>query len=282
MKPVEEGREGFLVAAVVRVLGAAAGLVVVVEALVVVVFSAVGLVVLDAPAVVVVLVLDLAEVLETGVFGSAGDLLDFDSVEVLLVEIGAGLEDLVAAALSLVLAEGAVFSLPVVTPFRSSPTPEAPFRPLPPETAAALLVSAGRSFALRSSAEVGLSGFPAGFVTSGKGSFGSMVGVPCLLAALDWISRANSGIVSETSMLFLRALNSAWIDFFRSMTTSGSVASFSTKLPRRCDMVESSGGTLVVSFLKPHCMPDCPFRSTATKLVRTFDSGRGDALLLPA
>lgn len=109
-----------------------------------------------------------------------------------------------------------------------------------------------------------------------------MVGVPCLLAAAEGISRANSGIVSETSVLFFRALNSAWMDFFRSITTSGSVASFSAKLPRRFDMVESSGGTVVVSFLKPHCMPVCPFRSTATKLVRTFERGRGDALLFPA
>lgn len=277
-KPVEDGMEGFFVAVLTRAVGAA-GLVVVVEALVV--FSAADLEALDA-AVVVVLVLDLAEVLETGVFGSAGDLLDFDRVEVLVVEIGAGLEDLPVAALSLALAEEAVLSLPVVTPLRSSPIPEAPFRALPPETASSLFVSAGRSFALRSSTVDGLSGFPVGVSAAGGiGSFGSIVGVPCLLAALEGISRANSGIVSETSMLFFRALNSAWMDFFLSMTTSGSVVSFSAKLPRRCDMVESSGGT-VVSFLKPHCMPDCPFRSTATKLVRTFDSGRGDALLFPA
>lgn len=279
MKPVEDGMGGFFVAGFARVVGAA-GFVVVVEGLVV--FSTAGLEALDAAVVVVVLVLDLAEVPETGVFGSAGDLLDFDKVEVLVVEIGAGLEDLLTAALSLGLAEDAVFSFPVVTPLRSSPTPEAPFRALPPDTAAALFVSAGGRFALRSSTVDGLSGFPVGSVTAGMGSLGSMVGVPCLLAAAEeGIEMANSGIVSEMSMLFFRALNSAWMDFFRSMTTSGSVVSFSAKLPRRCDMVESSGGT-VVSFLKPHCMPVCPFRSTATKLVRTFESGRGDALLFPA
>lgn len=74
MKPVEDGREGFFVAGFVRVLGAA-GFVVVVEGLVV--FSTAGLEALVA-AVVVVLVLDLAEVSETGVFGSAGDLVVFD------------------------------------------------------------------------------------------------------------------------------------------------------------------------------------------------------------
>lgn len=266
---VVDGGGAFLVAAVVvvRVVGAVVGLVGLV----------VGLEVLGA-VVVVVLVLDLVEVLEIGVFGRAGDLVDFDRVEVLLVEIGAGLEDLLAPALSLALAEEAVLSLPVVIPLRSSPIPEAPFRALPPETAAALLMSAGRSFAFRSSTVDVLSGFPVGVCAAGMGSFGSMVGVPCLL---EGISRANSGMVSEMSMLFLRALNSSWMDFLRSMTTSGSVVSFSAKLPRRCDMVESSGGT-VVSFLRPHCMPVCPFRSTATKLVRTFESGRGDALLFPA
>ena len=157
--------------------------VVVVEGLVV--FSTAGLEALDAAVVVVVLVLDLAEVPETGVFGSAGDLLDFDKVEVLVVEIGAGLEDLLTAALSLGLAEDAVFSFPVVTPLRSSPTPEAPFRALPPDTAAALFVSAGGRFALRSSTVDGLSGFPVGSVTAGMGSLGSMVGVPCLLAAAE-------------------------------------------------------------------------------------------------
>lgn len=198
-----------------------------------------------------------------------------------MVEIGAGLEDLLAAALSLGLDEGPVLSLPVVTPLRSSPSPEAPFRALPPDTAAALFTSAGRSFALRSSTVDGLSGFPVGVFAAGMGSLDSMAGVPCLLAAAEGISRANSGIVSDMSTLFFRALNSSWMDFFRSMTTSGSVDSFSAKLPRRCDMVESSGGT-VVSFLRPHCMPVCPLRSTATKLVRTFDNGRGDALLFPA
>lgn len=71
------------------------------------------------------------------------------------------------------------------------------------------------------------------------------------------------------------------MDFFLSSMTFTSVSSFSEKLPRRFAMVDSSGGA-ADSFRRPHCIPECPFRSTATKLVRTLDSGRGDALLLPA
>jgi hypothetical protein len=283
IKPVEDGTgAGFLAGGLVLEEVAADcpfDFVVVVNGLVVI--SVVGLVAFDA-VVVAALELDLTGLPGvTGVFGSAGDLVVFDAkVDVLLVGIGAGFEDLPGVALSLGLAEDAVFSFPVVTLLRSSPVPELPFRSLPPETAAELVVSAGRSF-VRSSADEDLSGFPVGFFAACLATFGSAFGVGCLLPALDGISRANSGIVSSMSTLFFLAWNSSAMDCFLSVTTFGSVASFSEKFARRFAMLGSSGGT-VVSFLRPHCMPDCPFRSTATKLVRTLDSGRGDALLLPA
>jgi len=191
-----------------------------------VVFSAAGFVV---AAFVAADVLDEFDLTEwpgvTGVFGSAGDFVGFEDDAVvaddLLVEIGAGFAlDLFDVTLPLEFEGSAVLSFPVFTPFKPSPTLELPLSASPPETAAELVISAGKSFVFGSSTVVGLSGLavelpPAGFASA------ELVCCPsCLLVSMSGVSMANSGTISETARLSLLAWNSSAIECFLSWISS--------------------------------------------------------------
>jgi hypothetical protein len=90
-------------------------------------------------------------------------------------------------------------------------------------------------------------------------------------------STATSGIVSEIALLCFLAWYSSAIDFFFSTMALASASSFMLKLPRRFAISLS----VLVSLFNPNCIPSCPPRSTATKLVRTLERGRGEVPLLP-
>jgi hypothetical protein len=97
----------------------------------------------------------------------------------------------------------------------------------------------------------------------------------CLSTSIDGVSITVSGIVSSTNELRFLAPNSEAIDCFLSRVSLGLSASSILKLVLRFDML----GSPLVSLFNPN--PTCPGLSTATKLVRTVDSGRGDVPLLP-
>lgn len=170
--------------------------------------------------------LDLTEWLGvTGVFGSAGDFVGFEDDAVvaddLFVEIGAGFAfDLFDVTLPFEFEDGAVFSFPVFTPFKPSPTFELPFSASPPETAAELVISAGKSLVFGSSTVVGLSGLAVELPPTGFASAEVVCCPSCLLVSMSGVSMANSGTISETAMLSLLAWNSSAIDCFLSWISS--------------------------------------------------------------
>lgn len=173
-------------------------------------FSVAGLAVFTAA---VAEVLEEADLTEwpgvTGVFGRAGDLLDFEDdladVDDLLVAIGAGFEIVLpVVTLLLALAGDTVLSFAVEMPLRSSPIPELPVKALPPETASELVGLPGNSLVFGSSSDVILSGFPVE-VVGGLGSTASPFCPSILLFSVMGVSTANSGIVSEMSTSSFRA-----------------------------------------------------------------------------
>jgi hypothetical protein len=97
----------------------------------------------------------------------------------------------------------------------------------------------------------------------------------CLSTSIDGVSIAVSGIVSSTIELRFLASSSVAIDCFRSFVSFGLSCSSILKLVLRFDKL----GSPLVSLFNPN--PICPLLSTVTKLVRTFDNGRGDVPLLP-
>lgn len=102
------------------------------------------------------------------------------------------------------------------------------------------------------------------------GSFRSLL--PLTTLVFD-SSIALSGIVSSTIALFFLASISAAIDCFPSWAAAGLSSSSILKLGRLfCRL-----GSPLRSLFNPNCPP---FLSTVTKLVRTFDSGRGELLAL--
>lgn len=123
----------------------------------------------DAAGFEVGALLDLAGVVGVlagvvGVLGCEGDLFDLEAdlaaAEEGAVEIGPGLAVRPAgAAIVVTLVGEAGLSFPLELPFKFSPNPPPFFNAAPPLTAALLVVSPGRSFVLRSSTEVFLSGF---------------------------------------------------------------------------------------------------------------------------
>jgi hypothetical protein len=145
-----------------------------------------------------------------GVFGAAGDLVDFgdgfDAEAVLVVEIGAGravclLED----GLSIIFSE--VAGLPLfVCPFEAALLAAAFLRP----------------------------------IFSAKGFVAPLFPPPsCLSASTGGVSTATSGIVSSTRALFFRASNSVAIDCFRSAVVCGCSSSSILKLALRFVMLGS-------------------------------------------
>lgn len=155
-------------------------------------------------------------------------------------------------------------------------------------------VDIGAGFAVLSAAgfstAFATAGFEVPFVCAGGGAFfssfcatgftSSFFRCPlprpnCLSTSIEGVSIALSGIVSSTNELRFLASNSEAIDCFLSVVSFGLSCSSILKLVLRFDKL---GSPLVSLF---NSKPICPLRPTVTKLVRTFDSGRGDVPLLP-
>jgi hypothetical protein len=169
-----------VLATVEEVVGRAAGLVVVELAVDLVAIISAGFawafVLDDAAGLEVGALLDLPGVVGVfagvvGVLGFEGDFVDLETglavAEGGAVEMGPGLTVRLAGAVFAVpLAGEAGLSFPLVFPFKFSINPPF-FNAAPPLTAAVLVVSPGRSFVLRSSTDVFLSGFAPGIYSVG-------------------------------------------------------------------------------------------------------------------
>ena len=170
------------------------------------------------------------------------------AVEVFAVEIGAGRAVvLLAVACSSFFAAATDLVLPLVCPF------DAPLHVFAPLLAVAT-----------------------GFLSSGfpklRASF--PLSPSWLSTSIGGVSTALSGIVSSITALFCLALISAASESFLSAVASGCSSSSILKLSLRFAIL----GSPLVSLLS--LRPICPLFSTATKLVRTLERGRGDAPVL--
>ena len=131
-------------------------------------------------------------------------------------------------------------------------------------------------------------GFSTGFVTGGFGlpfvyapstfSSGLLAAgfaipfVPSIFFCVDWVlSTGDSTIVSSANELRFLPPASGLIPCLLSGRSFG-VSSSKLKLLLRFDVLDSR--------LRSLWKPICPFLSTVTKLVRTFDSGRGEVPVL--
>lgn len=131
------------------------------------------------------------------------------------------------------------------------------------------------------------------FAMGGLGRAGRAAAAPNCFSgpgSRDGVSIAASGMVSVTCWLSRLASNSSAIDSLRSRTAMGLRSSLILKLERRFEKdipellvsgVEGAGGLLLVLLVASAELSsasfrsaDCALRSTATKLVRTFDRGR--------
>lgn len=83
---------------------------------------------------------------------------------------------------------------------------------------------------------------------------------------------ADSGIVSSITELFFLASISGTMEFFFS-----SAAPSSSRLKLVLRFAKLASPVLLSLF---NCRPICPLFSTVTKLVRIFESGRGEVPLL--
>lgn len=88
---------------------------------------------------------------------------------------------------------------------------------------------------------------------------------------------ADSGTVADVTAIIFFTFAPVLVASFLSVEGTGSASSSILKLG--LDFATLRSGS--VSFLNPNCPPNCPLRSTVTKLVRTFESGLGEVPLLP-
>ena len=173
------------------------------------------------------------------------------ATDVFAVDIAAGrVIVLSVVGLSDAFARVAVFELPFVLPFEVLGL-------------AALPVIAAAAFFASSSPLAGL-GVP------------RLPAPSCLSTSAEGVSRAFSGMMSSTTTLFLRAMNSSVIDSFLCASTPDSSCSSVLKLSLRFARL---GSPLLSRF--GNWSPIWPLFSTITKLVRILEMGRGDVLSLP-